>query len=340
MADINITNLYVPTIENPYINELSTTKAALWRSGLVQGNADLSRQLNGGGSGNRFITPFNLSIEDDDAAVGSHDLDLKITPTRLAASDYQTCATTRAKSYNLSDISQIMSGANSKGVLSQQLGSMWTNNYQKDLISQTLGIIADNVANDSSDMVTSIWADTASPAAGNLMSLTAVINAKHQMGDARAKLSAIIMHSNVRKDLELLEPNNFVPASETNIGFDTYGGMIIIEDDGMTVNQDGTNDSGKYSTFIYGPDVFQYASYNGWSELEWDRDITSGLGTGEDVLVTRKRFILHPAGFDFVMTNNYDMPSRANYADVAKWDRKVTSRKQVPLAVIHSNASA
>jgi hypothetical protein len=329
---------FVPDIQNPYIQERSTTLAALWRSGLVVPNADLQGQLNTN-AGNQFITPFLQSIEDTtNFAVGSYNPDDKIAKQRLASSDYRTNATTRAASYTLSDIQQIITGQNGVEVFRNQLGDAWTNQYQGVLIAQTLGLIADNVANDGADMVTDLWADTASPAASNLISSSAVINARHQMGDARAALRVIIMHSIVRKQLELDEPTNFIPNSASNIGFDTYLGMVIIEDDGMTVNQDGSTDTGKYSTFLFGGNVFQYADYKGWSTLEWDRDITSGNGTGEDFLVSRSRFICHPQGFDMLNTNNYDFPSDADYALAANWDRKVASRKQVAIAVLYTNA--
>jgi hypothetical protein len=238
----------------------------------------------------------------------------------------------------LSDIQQIITGQNGVEVFRNQLAGAWTNHYQGVVLAQVEGLIADNLANDGADMITDIWADTASPSASNLISSSAVINARHQMGDARSALRVIIMHSIVRKQLELDEPNNFIPASATNIGFDTYLGMVIIEDDGITVNQDGASDTGKYSTFLFGSDVFQYADYKGWETLEWDRDITSGNGTGSDFLVSRSRFLCHPQGFDLLDSTNYDLPSDADYATAGNWDRKVASRKQVAIAVLYTNA--
>ncbi len=339
MAD-RATALYIPELEQPYINEHSTTKTVLFRSGLVVANANLDSQLNGAaGAANVYHTPFNLSIEDTQiTAVGTHDVDDKLAKKVLSSGSYQTKSTARAESFGLSNITQIISGANGAGVLSEQIGSMWANHYQTVALEQIKGLVADNVANNASDMVVNKYSDIASPLAANLISADAVIDARHTMGDSRSALNVIVLHSKVRKQLEKDEPNNFIPASATDIGFDTYLGMVILEDDGMTVAAGSNSD--EYTTILLGSGVFQYASFNGWRQLEWDRDITSGNGMGEDFLVTRSRFILHPQGFSFDVAgqNPADFPTDAQYATAANWSRTVASRKQIKLAVLKTNA--
>lgn len=334
----DITTSFIPEIQSPYINERSTTLSELWMSGIVENNNAMVGGL-GTGHGNRVTVPFNLSIEDEDASVGSYDLSSKIAPTRVDNSLYTFHATTRAKSWTTADLDRLVVGHNPVGVLTEQMGQFWANNYQKDLLAQCQGITADNIANDSSDMVNDIYSDIASPAASNLIGQDSVIDAMHTMGDHRGKLNAIIMHSLVRKQLEKDEPNNFIPKSQSNLAFDTYLGLAIIEDDSMTKNAHGTpTNSDSYDTYLFGAGVFQYGSDERLISEEWDRDTTSSDGMGENFIVTRRRFALHPAGFDYTLTNPQDMPTRANWAAAANWDRKVTSRKQIPLAVLRSNA--
>lgn len=333
----DIATSFIPEIQSPYINERSTTLSALWQSGIVETNQNMAGGL-GSGHGNRVTVPFNLSIEDEDATVGSYTLANKIVPTRIDNSLYTFHATTRAKSWTTADLDRIVVGHDPVGVLTEQLGSFWANNYQKDVLQSCQGVIADNIANDSGDMVNDIYSDVVagSLTAAELISADAVIDTQHTMGDHRGMLNAIIMHSDVRKQLEKDEPNNFIPASATNIGFATYLGLAVIEDDTMTVTA-GTN-TPSYDTFLFGAGVFQYGSDSRLVSEEWDRDITSSDGMGEDFMVTRRRFALHPQGFDFTLTNPEDMPSRADLAVAGNWDRKVSNRKQIKMAVLRSNA--
>ncbi len=332
-----IQNHFIPEIQTPYVNERSTTLSRLWKSGLVSTNDSITSQI-GSVAGNRITVPFNLSIEDDVATVGDYDLANDITPTQIASSLYQTQATTRAKAYEMANLDRLVVGNDPAGVLREQLGSMWENNYQTILLNQIAGVQADNVANDSSDMINNIYSDVVagSLTAANLISADAIIDTQHTMGDHRSGLNVVIMHSRVRKQLEKDEPNNFIPASATNIGFDTYLGMVIIEDDGMTVTS-GSN-TASYKTILCGANVFQFGMDDRLIGEEFDRSTISGGGMGHDFLVSRRRFVMSPEGFDFSLTNPEDMASNTDYATAGNWDRKVASRKQVKMAILESNA--
>lgn len=336
----DITTAFIPQIQNPYINEKSTILSRLWRSGIVSSNSDLNTQVNSN-AGNVYITPFNKSIRDagQRPVVGSHTLSTKLAPQPLSDGVYQTQGTARAQSWNVSDLNQIIIGNDPVNALTSEVADYWVDEYQYNLISVTSGLLKDNVSNDSGDMIHSIYSDVASPAAGNLISADAVIDAQHTMGDHRGRLNAIMMHSSTRKQLEKDEPNNFIPASATNIGFDTYLGMVILEDDGMPVNADGATptNTDAYDTYLFGADVFQYASDRRLRGEEWDRDITSGNGMGEDFLVTRRKYVMHPAGFDLSVTNPEDLVTDAIWEAGTNWDRKATSRKSIPIAVLRHN---
>ncbi len=342
MADTpqKLSDLYIPTIEGPYVNERSTTKSALWTSGLVVPNADLARQLGANIGGNQFITPFNRSIEDDDAEDGNDQVADKIEQTTFGTSSYQANAVVRTKSYGQMNLATIFAGNNPVSVLNTQLANFWVNNYQKELVACLTGVFADNVANDGSDMVVDVFNDVTTPTADKYINSDNVIEALHTMGDLHTDLEggAIIMHSKARKLLQKAEPNNFIPASQSDIGFTTYNGLMIIEDDGVPIDTGGSN-ADKYVSYIVGAGMFQYAQDPRLSNEEWDRDITAGHGTGNDFIVTRRRFILTPQGFDLAVNGgtNVTIPTRTELALATTWDRKVASRRQVKIAALYHN---
>ena len=342
MADTpqKLSDLYIPTIENAYVNERSTTQSKLWTSGLVVPNADLSRQLGASIGGNQFITPFNQSIEDLVAEDGNDDVADLIEQKSWGTSSYQANAVSRTKSFGMMNLATIFAGNNPVSVLNKQLSTFWTNNYQSELVACLTGLFADNVANDSGDMVEDVFEDSATPSAAAYANSDSIIDAMHTMGDLNGELAggAIIMHSKTKKLLQKAEPNNFVPASQSDIGFATYLGLMIIEDDGVPVDTTPTN-ADKYVSYIVGGGIFQYAQDPRQSNQEWDREIRAGHGTGNDYLVTRRRFILAPQGWDVAISggDNESMPTRAQLALATTWARKVASRRQVKLAALYHN---
>jgi len=337
MAAQRFSDLYIPDLEHGYVNERSTTKSLLWRSGIVVPNGDFQGMI-GSGAGNRFTTPFNLSIEDQVAEDGNDDPADNIAQSTWGTSSYTSAAATRTKSWGHMNLAAIFAGNNPVGVLNQQLCNFWVNNHQLECIASLNGLIADNVANDGGDMVVDVYSDVASPAAGAFVNADNIIDTLHTMGDMNSELEggAIIMHSAVKKVLQKAEPNNFIPASASNIGFATYLGLAIIEDDGVPAIA-GTNQT-EYTTYLVGAGVFQYAQDPRMSNEEWDRSITAGNGTGNDFIVTRRRFLLAPQGFDMITSSVSDMLTRTELATAAVWDRKVASRRQIKLAVLKSNA--
>lgn len=335
-----LADLYIPTIENPYVNERSTTQSKLWTSGIVVPNADLARQIFTSIGGNQYITPFNQSIEDLDSENGNDDIADNIEQSKWGTSTYKANAVSRTKSFGMMNLATIFAGNDPVSVLNTQLSSFWTNNYQKELVACLTGLFADNAANDSGDMIVDVFDDVVSPAADKYINADNVIDAMHTMGDLNGELAggAIIMHSKARKLLQKAEPNNFIPASQSDIGFATYLGLMIIEDDGVPVDVAGTNQD-KYVSYLVGSGIFQFAQDPRQSGEEWDRSITAGHGTGNDFLVTRRRFILAPQGWDVAISggDNESMPTRAELADATTWARKVASRRQVQLAALYHN---
>ena len=339
MASNRISDAYIPELESGYVQERSTTLSRLWQSGIVQNNASMASQM-AASSGNSFVVPFNLSIEDDDTEVGDDNPATIQVPAKFGTNNYTSIVTNRTKAYSSMQLAGLLAGNNPREAVRSQLASFWANNNQKELLAQLVGVFADNDANDAGDMTHDIYSDVivGSLTAANLISTSAVIEARHTMGDHRSALGAVIMHSIVRKQLEKDEPNSFIPASESQIGFDTYLGMVVIEDDSLTVTT-GTN-TDAYSTYLFGAGAFQYAVDSRMilpEEIEWVGE--SGNGMGEEIIRTRRRFQLHPQGFSYIpAVDTNEQATRALFQNAAQWDRVVANRKQIKVARLLSNA--
>ena len=328
----DLTNIFVPDVQNGYVDEFSTTKSALWQSGIVQTNAKLSSDLTTL-HGNIFTTPFNKPIEDE-VAKDADTSDTAITLRELTTGTQTSVRQYKADGWDERDLAVQLSGNDASAAVARKLGLYWRNNYQKQLLSAIKGVILDN-ANDGGDLVNDVYTDITTPLETAKINNISINDAAGTMGDAWQDLGAIAMHSSSRKKLKNDEPNAFVPASETNIGFATYNGLIIIEDDGL-VTTAGTN-SPEYETLLFGMGAFQFGDAGDVVKQEVHRQPLTGNGGGGTALLTRRSFIMHPTGFDCSATNVKVPVTTARLEVAAAWDRIVTSRKQIKFAMLKHN---
>lgn len=330
----DLTNIFVPDVQNEYVDEFSTTLSALWQSGIVVTDAELSSDLTNQ-HGVLFTTPFNKPIEDD-LAKDADTSDTAITLRELTTGQQQAVRQYKADGWDERDLAVQISGNNASEAVARKLGLYWRNNYQKQCLSSVKGLILDNIANDSGDMVSDIYDDTAGARPEtNKINNVSINDAAGTMGDAWQSLGAIAMHSDSRKKLKNDEPNAFVPASETNIGFATYNGLVIIEDDGL-VKTSGTNHF-EYETLLFGMGVFKHGDASDVIKQEIYRQPLTGNGGGGNALLTRRSFVMHPDGFDCIPQAAKTPVTTAQLELAAGWDRVASSRKQIKLAMLKHN---
>ena len=329
----SLTNIFVPDVQKRYIDEFSTTKSALWQSGIVVGSNVLSDDLTNQ-HGNIFTTPFNKPIEDEVAGDGDTS-DTAITLKELLTGTQQSVRQYKTVGWDARDLAMQLSGNNATEAVARKIGLFWRNNYQLQLLAALKGLYLDNVASNSGDMISDIYVDAATPAEVTKISTSTIIDATQTMGDHHADLVAIAMHSASRAKLMKDEPNAFIPASQSNIGFATYNGLVIVEDDGLVVT--AGSDSPEYETHLFGAGAFQFGSAGDVVQQVIDRDEKTGNGAGGEAIISRRSFVMHPDGFDCQSTDAKLPIVNARLEAAAAWDRVVTSRKQVKMALLKHN---
>lgn len=204
-------------------------------------------------------------------------------------------------------------------------------------------MLADNVANDGSDMVLDIHGATvADVSASTKFSATAVIDAAAELGDNLDALSAIAMHSDIYRAALKADLIDTVQDSQGR-PIRTYRGLAVIVDDGLpftaAAGSTGTDAAAKYTTVLFGQGAVGY----GVTEpriaagTEIENLPSAGKGGGQQVLHSRVNVAVHPAGFAWTEgTIAGDSPSLAELAGAAHWSR-VFDRKAVPLAFLITN---
>lgn len=213
----------------------------------------------------------------------------------------------------------------------------WRRQWQRYLVAASNGVLADNVANDSGDMVQDVASESiAGQTVDTKFTRANFTEAAFTLGDAFEEIQAIGVHSVVYKTMVNNDDIDFIPDSEGKMTIPTFMGRRIIIDDGMTVTAGGT-DGFKYTSVLYGEGAFGWGEGMAQVPVEVEREATQGNGGGVETLWTRKTHIIHPFGFQFLSASvASESATLAEMALAANWGR-VIERKNVPLAFLITN---
>ena len=217
-----------------------------------------------------------------------------------------------------------------------RVDTYWKRQFQRRLIASCDGILADNVANDSGDMVHDVASESiAGQSVGTKWSRANFTSAAFTLGDAFNNTGAIAVHSAVYKQMVDADDIDFIPDSMGKMVIPTFMGKRVIVDDGMTVTA-GTTDGFKYTTVLFGEGAFGLGNGAPDVPVEIERSESGGNGGGIGTLWTRKTYLLHPLGFANTGTPTGDSFSIAELKLATTWDR-VVARKIIPLAFLVTN---
>jgi hypothetical protein len=331
MAETRLTNVIVPEVFDPYVREQIVAKNRFWRSGILQTDEDIAENLRGGGQ--TFQIPFWKPGSDTDE-IPSETVAVTINP--ITADKEIAVRQLRVMSWGANTIAHSLAGSDPMAAIGSYVADHWAGRLQANAIAILNGIIADNVANDSSDLIHDIAIEDGDNAAdANLISAEAVIDAMFLHGDDHDKFQVVAMHSTVYKTLVKANLIDFDPDNEQNLGFGTYLGLGVVVDDGMPAVA-GSTSGYKYDTVFFKPGAFRGSLEPGVvQESEVERD--PGKGAGIDYLHTRRQFCIHPTGWKWVDADTAGpYPVNTELDDATSWDR-VYQQKNTGVVVLRTN---
>lgn len=325
MANTRISDIVVPEVFAKYMIRETAEKARIFQSGIAGANGALASFLAGGGQTINLPHWNDLSGTEN---ISSDDETVNAAPLKVTAASDVAIRHNRNQGWSSSDLTAALAGEDPLKMVVDRVSTYWANQMDKMFISSINGIIADNVANDSGDMVFDISALTGG---AQFISAEALIDAANTMGDADDRLSAIAMHSKTYARLAKLNLIDFIPDSDGKVKFPTYLGYQVIRDDDCW--QDGTDTY----TYLLARDALAFGEGTPKTPVEVDRSPRGGNGGGVEEMWTRREFVMHPYGFAWLSGSMAGQsPTNAELALAANWNRVATERKQVGIAVLKS----
>lgn len=323
MADAytRIADTIVPEVYARYQFEESVEKMDIFQAGVIYSDPDIVSKLSDGG----YVVDMPMwqplprissePVNDDPTDI--------IEVKKVTSRKERAARNIRAQAWGIADVTKILAGDDPQRIVVQDQADYWQWANKYALLQMLKGIIADNVANDSGDLVYDTNATI-----GDLD----LIDAAYLMGDRAGDFKTVWMHSKQAQKLRRLNQIDFVPPSEQGGPVIEYwNGLRLIVDDELPV---ATNE---YTAFIFKNQAVHWAelpvTLNG-GPLEFDRKPRAGHGAGVTEIIGRRHFVPHVKGFTFIGTPAGDFATDTELAAATSWDRATTIKKHVPFIAL------
>lgn len=317
MAATQVSDIIIPEVYLPYEYKQIIEKAKWFKSGIITPDPMISEKLNGGGK--MFEIPARV-LNTADATAIQHNTTLTVS----AGSTVQTNVRRFlfGKVWGETELASALAGSKPEYEVPELTASYWGNQFEEAIVRSAQGIFADNIANDSSDLVNDIAAaDGGAALDSNKISADAIIDTAMKLLDREDAFDGggIAMRSEVYTRLWKLNLIDFVPIAGQAYGIPMYQNMAVVVDNSLPRVAAGTGYDYWTILFEKGSVGWGEGGYNFITPLESDRDKLKG----EDQLIMRKQYGVRFKGFSWATSETVAStnPTYAEIDDAANWDR-------------------
>lgn len=299
MAKTKISDVIVPEVFNPYVVQRTMQLSALYNSGIIANNPELDRLAISGGS--TINMPYWEDLNGDDEVLSD---DGALTPGKIVAGQDVAVLLMRGKAWSTNDLAKALSGSDPMAAIGDLVAEYWARRIQATTIKLLEGAFAaSNMTNKVLDI--SSLEDAASKIAGETF-----LDALQLMGDAKDKLTGVLMHSATETQLR---KNNLITTEfdSDNKPISFFMEKRVIIDDSLPTS------AGTYTTYLFGQGAIGLGNGAAPVPTETDRDSLAG----DDILINRKHYILHPRGVKWIGTAAGSSPTNDELATGTNWSR-------------------
>lgn len=327
-----LANVLVPSVWMPYVIEQTAAKSKLWTSGIITPDPVLNELFIKGGD--QIQLPFWQDLSGDSETVKT-DTDAAIGKI-IAAKDIAR-RQQRMKGWGVEDLAGDLAGSDPLKAIGDRTAAYWAREMQKDLLFTLKGMFADaSMADNSHD----IYASSGTAQAANMLTGSTFIDSVQKLGDAKDKLTAVLMHSAVEAHLNKLNLIQYFMDTDGKVSLSRIMGHEIIIDDSLTTEVvDGKT---VYHTFIFGRGALGYGERTNFSPVvggfgTWSVEFGRLARRAQSLMITRRDFMLHPRGVKWTEGSVAgEFPEFSELADAANWER-VYEAKNIRIVRVRHN---
>jgi len=298
-----ISDVIVPEVFNPYVIQRTAELSAFYQSGIIARNPELDRLASSGGK--LLNMPFWEDLTGDDEVISDTEA---LTVGKITAGQDVAALLMRGRAWSVNDLAKALSGDDPMAAIGDLVADYWARRFQAILIKTLDGIFG----NTATQMDTNKHDISALEGDAAVIDAKTAVDAIYKLGDNADKLTGFAMHSATVAKLTKDDLIETIPPSEGKPAVRTFLGKPVVVDDSLP------NDNGVYTTYIFGAGAFGWGEGGAPVPVETARDALAG----DDILVHRRHFILHPRGVAFQNASVAGAtPSNTELANYQNWKR-------------------
>lgn len=338
MANTELTDIFVPEVFASYQVNDSVEKTAFVESGVVVLNPELDARAKSGGylTTVPFWNDLDASIEPNYSNTTYTDV---AEPQKITSDEMTARISYLNEGFSSSDLNKELAGSDPMQRIANRVDAYWERQFQRRVLAIAVGLYNDNVAANSSDMTVDVTSSTPGTITdANRFDSSSFVDAQFTMGDQVGKLGVFATHSMIYKRMVKEQLIDFIRDAEGKLLWTEYLGARVIVDDGMPTF--GTGVDRKYLSILFGTGAMGYGRGTPKNPAKVARYEERANGGGVEVLWSRKTWLIHPGGYDFLsaaITAPGLSPTWANLNNASNWER-VLDRKNIPMAFYLTNA--
>ena len=309
-----IADVVVPELFTPYVIERTAEKSRILQSGIAVANPKLNELVTAGGV--TMQMPFWKDLQGDDEVLSDNKA---LTPGKIGSGKDIATLLMRGKAWGANDLAGALAGDDPMAAIGDLVADYWARKEQKTLLAVLAGVFA------NAEMKDHVLDRSTEGIEGGV-----ILDGKQLLGDAADQLQAVMMHSAVYTELQkqkAIEYNEVVDSNGNSIQIPTYMGYSVVVDDSMPKAGD------VYTTYLFARGVIGRGEGTpvDFVNTETDRDSLAG----EDYLINRRAFVLHPFGIKWKGTPAGVTPTNDELANGENWERVYESKNIGLVAIKH-----
>lgn len=302
-----IADVIQPEVFNPYVIQRTMELSALIQSGIVQNNSEFDSLASGP---NTLINmPFWNDLTGDSETMKD---DGALTPGKIGSDKDVARKHGRARAWGANGLSALLSGDDPMKAIADLIAKYWDRDMQKVLLATLSGVFASN------SMATHVHDISALTGGAELISGESFIDAGQKLGDAKELLTGVMMNSAVEAYLAKRQLIDYVQEKDQSDRVPYFLNKRVIVDDSMpyaTATKVGT-------AYLFGQGAIALGNGSHPKIVPTEIDRDSLASSGEDFLINRRIFLLHPRGIKWTENTVVDtFPENTELANGLNWAR-------------------
>ncbi|WP_416149424.1 major capsid protein [Salipaludibacillus sp. HK11] len=297
-----------PEIFTPYMIQRTMELSALVQSGIIVNDAEFNNLA--GGANTLINMPYWNDLGNGESQIMKDEGDMDIN--KITSDDDIARKHARVNAWGANGLSALLSGDDPMDAIAQLVAEYWARDMQRTLLASLGGVFK------STSMAAKIHDITARDGEAGELSMSTFLDATQLMGDAKQALTGVMMNSAVETELRKQDLINYVPQSNQGKPIPYFNDKRVTVDDAMAYN----TETGEAEMYIFGQGAIALGNGAHPRIIPTEVNRNKKSFSGEEQLINRKLFILHPRGVKWNeggVANQF--PTNAEINAAARWSR-------------------